>query len=206
MDNIFNGDIEEAHQLGKIAEESLDWSGPVDCILLTPELTEPITTFVWGAPDPATQAWIDAENHFLSSIRRWGSRFRQRELEYFFWSKWNKSRDINFTVVPYQPFHAVRVPQSSFVTVMNEKAKEVLDMKEFVNLSKDDPLVSRQNGDSDSPTLSTRIGGYGPWKQISLRSVHNDVSVLTIGCSGTQLTEERDEEHTEEGKTCTRSE
>ncbi|CRG88429.1 hypothetical protein PISL3812_05459 [Talaromyces islandicus] len=206
MENIFNGDIEEAQQLGKIAEDSLDWTGPVDCILLTPELNEPSNAYDdFGSPDAATLAWIDAENHYLSSITRWGSRFRQRELEGFFWSKWKMAKHINFTVVPYQPFHDSRVPQSSFVTLLNEKAKEVLDMKRFVNLARGDPFVSRQHGDSDSPKLLTRVGGYGPWKQLSIRSVHQDVSVLTIGCSGTQHIEERDEEHTEQDKTYSRN-
>jgi hypothetical protein len=203
MDNIFNGDIEEAQQLGKIAEESLDWTGPVDCILLTPELN---TYDDLGSSNPSMQALIDAENHYLSSIKRWGSRFRQRELEGFFWSKWKMARHTNFTVIPYQPFHDTRIPQCSFVTLLNEKAKEVLDIKEFVNLSKGEPFVSRQHGNSDdSPKLSTRIGGYGPWKQISVRSVHQDISILTIGCSGTQHFEDREEVHTEEGETYHRS-
>lgn len=206
MNSIFNGDIEEAQALGKIAEESLDWTGSVECILLTPELTNAHDEL--SSSDPSMQALIDAENHYLSSIKRWGSRFRQRELEGFFWAKWNMAKHIDFTVIPYQPFRDARIPQSSFVTLLNEKAKEILDMKKLVDVDKADPFVSRQHGTSDDSTeISTRIGPYGPWKLISVRSVQHDISIITIGCSGTQHFEEREELHTDDdGKMYNRSE
>ncbi|KAH8694250.1 hypothetical protein BGW36DRAFT_430268 [Talaromyces proteolyticus] len=192
MDSIFNGDIEEAKRLGSIAKSCLDWREPVECYILTPELG--------GAKGPEAQDLktafsrqmlaADAENHYISYIKRWGSRFRQCELELFFWKKWDMAPRIHLTVVAYQPFYDPNVAQSSCVVITNGKAREILNMEELGDDTTESVYVSRQHEtDGIFRNVTTKVGEYGPWKAITIPSRYTDVSLFTVGFRGKQRNE-----------------
>lgn len=139
---------------------------------------------------------MDDDNHYLSRNKRWGSRFRQRELELFFWSTWKMAKFIDFTVIPYVPFRDAAVKQSSFVTLFNEKARDILDLKKFVKPDKADAFVYRPR-DEDALKYRTRISPYEPWQLIEVPCAEREISVVTVGGCGVQVFEQQDNRHTE---------